>query len=164
MEAFSYIMLGLLVGWLIEWLIDWLYWRKKHQTCQDELNRVKAQNERLQEKLRRGKKGSEPAPDDFSLIGGIGPVISDLLVDAGITTFEQLAKKNSQQLRSILGDQIENLADEDDLLKQAKAFAREKKLARTARKKGKKKKTKDREKSGKEVSSRSSPGKADRSR
>jgi len=161
MEAFTFIILGLLVGWLIEWLIDWLYWRKKHQACQDEIIHLKAQNQRLQQALERGKKGSAPRPDDFSLIGGIGPVISDLLVDAGITTFEQLAKTTSHKLRSILGDQIEHLADEDDLLLQAKAFAKEKKLARKARKKGKKKKTKESKRSDKEAPSGSSRGKAD---
>jgi predicted flap endonuclease-1-like 5' DNA nuclease len=42
------------------------------------------------------------APDDLEKLEGIGPGISRLLQEAGITTFAQLAKTEVSQLREIL--------------------------------------------------------------
>jgi predicted flap endonuclease-1-like 5' DNA nuclease len=45
----------------------------------------------------------QPAPpDDLKRIEGIGPKISSLLQDAGITTFAQLAITGAERLREIL--------------------------------------------------------------
>jgi len=61
--------------------------------------------------------------DDLEVIVGIGPVIARELNQAGIFTFAELAKLTADQLRAILGDKIQRLADEDDLLNQARKLA-----------------------------------------
>lgn len=42
--------------------------------------------------------------DDLKLVEGIGPKISSVLADAGITTFAQLASMSAEALRKILDD------------------------------------------------------------
>jgi predicted flap endonuclease-1-like 5' DNA nuclease len=44
------------------------------------------------------------SPDDMTKIEGVGPKISSLLENAGITTFSQLASTSVEQLRQILQD------------------------------------------------------------
>lgn len=138
--------LGLLVGWLVEWIIDWLYWRKRidqnHQAVlacekrkkelEDELELLKAEKEALKQaqvlpRVEDQPVVSEPTvPDKLQKIKGIGPVIEKKLNEAGVFTFEQLAEKDAQYLRDVLGDVIERLADEAALIEQAKQFAQEK--------------------------------------
>ncbi len=67
-----------------------------------------------------------PDQDDLILINGIGPVIAGKLGQAGIRTFDQLAHLTPDQLRGIVGDSISRLADEEDLITQAKHFAAQK--------------------------------------
>jgi predicted flap endonuclease-1-like 5' DNA nuclease len=62
-------------------------------------------------------------PDDLIVIKGIGPVISRKLNDAGIFTFRELAATTPERLREIVGDAIQRLANEDDILNQAKELA-----------------------------------------
>jgi predicted flap endonuclease-1-like 5' DNA nuclease len=64
--------------------------------------------------------------DDLILINGIGPVIAGKLRQAGIQTFEQLGRLTAADLRGIVGDSISRLADEDDLIEQARHFAAQK--------------------------------------
>ena len=47
--------------------------------------------------------GSPPVTDDFSLIKGIGPVLSRRLHDAGICTYDQLASLSPAQLAEKVG-------------------------------------------------------------
>ncbi len=61
--------------------------------------------------------------DDLEIIVGIGPVIAKLLNLAGIFTFAELGKLNAEELRHIVGERIQRLADEDDLLAQARDLA-----------------------------------------
>lgn len=143
--------LGLLVGWLVEWVIDWLYWRKRLQqnqaslqACQEKQkdldNQIKAlitENEELKKQLKQTKPqvtasidADEPAitpiPDKLQRIKGIGPVIEKKLNEAGVFTFEQLASKNTEYLREVLGAVIERLADEEEIIQQAQLFADQK--------------------------------------
>lgn len=141
MKEITLITLGILIGWLIEWIIDWLYWRRKNEEYREENRHLKSMVAQLQAIT----SGKPSAPDDFSLITGVGPVIAKMLNDAGITTFEDLAGLSPEKLRGILGDLIERLADEEHLLRQAKHFAKEKKLAGNSKKSrqgGKEKKSK----------------------
>jgi predicted flap endonuclease-1-like 5' DNA nuclease len=50
--------------------------------------------------------GSDPSPsiepDDLQRIEGIGPKISSLLHSAGITTFQQIAERDMEEIRQIL--------------------------------------------------------------
>lgn len=59
-------------------------------------------------------------------IRGIGPVIEGKLNNAGVYTFEDLAKLTSERLEEIVGKRIRNLVDEDNLIRQAQEFPPEK--------------------------------------
>ena len=63
--------------------------------------------------------------DDLEVIVGIGPVIAKTLNNAGIFTFANLASLSIQDLREIVGAKIERLADEGQILSQAKKLAEE---------------------------------------
>jgi predicted flap endonuclease-1-like 5' DNA nuclease len=62
-------------------------------------------------------------PDDLIVIKGIGPVISRKLNEAGIFTFRELAAITPERLREIVGNVIQQLANEEDILDQAKKLA-----------------------------------------
>lgn len=108
--------LGLLIGWLIEWLIDYFYWRRRG--AETPASRAPL--------MGREEVGSPPkvVPDDLKVIKGIGPVIERRLNEAGVYTFEELGKLTVADLRRILGNTIERLADEESLLRQARDLAR----------------------------------------
>jgi predicted flap endonuclease-1-like 5' DNA nuclease len=127
---------GLLIGWLIEWLIDWFYWRRryriltdKNSSCQENVLHLKNELKQIKENsaVKTGNiKAEVVIPDDLEVIKGIGPVIAGKLNEAGIYTFEQLGAIDAIQLRHILGKMIERLADEEDLLEQARSLAHQK--------------------------------------
>jgi predicted flap endonuclease-1-like 5' DNA nuclease len=96
------LLIGLIIGWLVEWVIDYLYWRRKFSDLQKECG------------------------DDLILINGIGPQIEQRLNKAGIYTFGQLADLKPEQLCKYIG-QAQNLADEEDLIKQARHFVKQQK-------------------------------------
>lgn len=104
MSNWMFLVLGILIGWLIEWIIDWIYWRKKG-----------------------GKDGGKAMKDVLQAVDGIGPVISKKLYDAGINTFEELGALKPDDLEGIVGESIKNLADEAELIAEAKKFAKIKK-------------------------------------
>ena len=119
--------LGLLLGWLIEWLIDYFYWRRRNVERQVTPNRqVPAQSRVIPSRASEPVPAPRAAPDDLKIIKGIGPVIERKLNEAGIYTFEQLGNLTSADLRRILGNSIERLADEEDLLQQARDLAQRK--------------------------------------
>ncbi len=100
-----------------------------------ELDHCRSQMHELEKLARRltpaeidagGAAPAPPPPDDLKVIKGIGPVISKMLNDAGITTFEQLGVLDVSQLRAILGEMIERLSDEESLLEQARRLAQRK--------------------------------------
>jgi predicted flap endonuclease-1-like 5' DNA nuclease len=96
------ILIGLIIGWLVEWVIDYLYWRRKFADLQKECG------------------------DDLILINGIGPQIEQRLNAAGIYSFKQLAELKPEQLRKFIG-QAQNLADEEDIIEQARRFVKQQK-------------------------------------
>ena len=116
--------LGLLVGWLIEWLIDWFYWRRRYAE-------LEAKHSELQVRAAAVPPVPVETPaaprkterDNLQVIKGIGPVIERKLNEAGILTFEQLGNLTPADLRRILGNSIERLADEESLLQQARDLA-----------------------------------------
>ena len=61
--------------------------------------------------------------DDLEVIVGIGPVIARTLNNAGIFTFADLASLTVSDLRNIVGARIERLADEENILSQARQLA-----------------------------------------
>lgn len=134
MNTLAFFILGLLFGWLIEWIIDFMYWRKRYKQVEQENTSLKEQVKALEtEKAKQPKPQAKKTTrkktqkDDLKRIVGIGPVISKKLNEAGINTYEQLAKLTPKRLENILGDLIKRLSDEDDLIRQAKKLASEKK-------------------------------------
>lgn len=139
MKPLFVFLLGVLVGWLIEWLIDYFYWRTRHEQRMAAANApIPVPAAPIPARAVEVAPAPEPVavtpepeavtivPDDLKVIKGIGPVISRKLNEAGIYTFEQLGALTADDLRGILGKLIQRLADEDDLLKQARKLARKK--------------------------------------
>jgi hypothetical protein len=63
------------------------------------------------------------APDDLTLIEGVGPKLSSILQDAGITTFAQLAEYTPQHIQTILRAAGHRLADPTSWPEQARLLA-----------------------------------------
>lgn len=71
---------------------------------------------------------STPAEDDFQRVKGVGPKISGLLRDAGITTFEQLSALSVEELTAVLqpaGIGAERLSKQDWIGQAAELAAEE---------------------------------------
>jgi predicted flap endonuclease-1-like 5' DNA nuclease len=64
-------------------------------------------------------------PDKLERIKGIGPIIANKLVAAGIDTFSKLSQLTPVQLEEIVGEEIKRLADEEEIIEQARLFAAE---------------------------------------
>ena len=135
MNVLAALVLGLLIGWLAEWVIDWVYWRSRIRPVAEENTQLKDQIKILEaEKNRRSSdKGrgitKREGKDNLQAIKGIGPVFSQRLNEAGITTFEQLAKLKPKQLEEILGELYKRFfSKQETILAQAKEFARQKTL------------------------------------
>lgn len=124
--VFTFI-LGLLIGWLIEWLIDYFYWRRRYaeKEVASTPDPVSVRRTSAVDEV-ESKPVAKIAPDDLKIIKGIGTVIERKLNEAGIYTFEQLGKLTAADLRRILGNAIERLANEESLLQQARDLARRK--------------------------------------
>lgn len=119
--------LGVLVGWLIEWLIDYFYWRRRYAERETVHTTASAPADRVSHAAgREPQTAAEAVPDNLQIIKGIGPVIERKLNGAGVHTFEQLGALTVGDLRGILGNTIERLADEESLLQQARDLARRK--------------------------------------
>ena len=80
------------------------------------------------------EKPEEIVPDNLQAIHGVGLVISKRLNHHGIYTFEQLANQTEEFLRNILGDMVQQLADEESILQQARQLAYEKQIKKTGEK------------------------------
>ncbi len=115
MTIWTALILGILIGWLIEWVIDWLYWRKRGASS-GALADCEARIAKLQAQLRERR-------DPLEVIHGIGPVIAGKLNAAGVYTFEGLAALSPAEMEAIIGPEIRNLADEQDLIREARELA-----------------------------------------
>jgi len=62
---------------------------------------------------------AEPSPG-LEMIKGIGPDSASKLKSKGIHTLEQLVKISSEELRGIIDPKYEHIANEDDILQQAR--------------------------------------------
>lgn len=115
------LVLGLLIGWLIEWIIDWFYWRrpKSESVIESVVPAPLPKMERFTK--------SPANPDDFTVIKGIGPVISKRLNQAGIYTYEQLAELTLDEFEEALGDLLQRFINERSILRQARELASKKK-------------------------------------
>ena len=62
-------------------------------------------------------------PDDLTQISGIGPKISAILQDAGITNYAQLADADEDEIRQILSEVGLRLGDPESWIQQAQALS-----------------------------------------
>ena len=67
-------------------------------------------------------------PDNLKLLVGIGPAIEQILNDAGIVTFAQIAASTVQGLQDILPDLHDSRVEREDWVGQAQRFAAAKAL------------------------------------
>ena len=61
-------------------------------------------------------------PDDLTQISGIGPKISAILQDAGITNYAQLAGADEDEIRKILSEVGLRMGDPESWIQQAQAL------------------------------------------
>lgn len=105
-------LLGLVLGLLLAFAIGWFLWgrgaKEREESLRADLAKARAEVERLTALL--GEKEATTgraapaavAPDNLELIEGIGPKVSQLLREQGITTFAQLAVTEVGRLERIL--------------------------------------------------------------
>ena len=137
MKAFKVFIFGLLYGWFIKFTFDRIYRGNEMEDIRNEnaslKEYIRTLESRLQPKSLESKSvtrtASQPEPvqtasekDNLKVIKGIGPAIEKKLNNAGIYTFEALARLSVEELESILGN-ARRLAQEDNLIAQAKELA-----------------------------------------
>lgn len=135
MRAFRVFILGLLYGWFVKVAVDRIY-------RENEIEDIRNENASLREYIRtlelklapksresgsatRTRARSAPAAagqDDLKAIKGIGPAIEKKLNNAGIRTFDALARLTVEELENILGS-TRRLVKEKDLIAQARKRA-----------------------------------------
>jgi predicted flap endonuclease-1-like 5' DNA nuclease len=146
MKAFKVFVFGLLYGWFIKFAVDRIYrgnemedLRNENASLQEYIRTLESklqpkslENESvLRPAVRSEPAQSEPAQtdsekDNLKVIKGIGPAIEKKLNNAGVHTFEALARLSAAELENILGN-ARRLAQEGDLIAQAKELARQNK-------------------------------------
>jgi predicted flap endonuclease-1-like 5' DNA nuclease len=146
MKAFKVFVFGLLYGWFIKFSIDRIYRGNEMEDLRNENASLQEYIRTLESKLQpksletesvlRPAVRSEPAQpepaqtdsekDNLKAIKGIGPAIEKKLNNAGVHTFEALAQLSVADLENILGN-ARRLAQEGDLIAQAKQLARQNK-------------------------------------
>lgn len=105
--------------------------QKALEAAQAERERLQAENEQLQEQAKASSATEEAAavePSDLKRIEGIGPKIEEILNNAGIYTFQQLAETAVESLQTALEEAGESyrLADPGSWPQQARLAAEEK--------------------------------------
>jgi len=140
MKAFKVFIFGLLYGWFIKVAFDRIYRGNEIEDIRNEnaslMEYIRTLESQLQAKslesksVRRAVSQSEPVQtantkDDLKMIKGIGPAIEKKLNQAGIHTFEALARLSTEELEDILGT-TKRLVQEGNLITQAKQLAGQK--------------------------------------
>ena len=123
------IVIALIVGLIVGALLMWFYLRQRIQGLEASLG----QKERDLQAWRTRAEGAEarvqeleaipPEPDDLKRIEGIGPKISEVLSQAGIATFAQLAEAGMERLAEIIQEAGLRLADPQSWPEQARLAA-----------------------------------------
>ena len=144
MKAFKVFIFGLLYGWFIKIAFDRIYRDNDMEDIRNENTSLREYIRSMESKLQARasepksitpsmpqpeRSQFEPMPttniqDDLKMIRGIGPAIEKKLNNAGILTFEALAGLSVEELEHILGN-ARRLAQESDLIKQAKKLAKQ---------------------------------------
>jgi predicted flap endonuclease-1-like 5' DNA nuclease len=148
MKVLRVFFVGLIYGWLLRWVVDKIFMEDNLRALANEneilrqriitLETPRAQHTRQAPKPEPAPlpveavkpvatKGSGPiAPqrDDLKMIKGIGPKMEKKLNDAGIYTFDQMSRLKSSELQMILGISKRVTQNSNNLLTQAKKFAK----------------------------------------
>jgi predicted flap endonuclease-1-like 5' DNA nuclease len=142
MKAFKVFIFGLLYGWFFKIAFDRIYRENEMEDIRNEnaslREHIRTLESRLQPKSLESKSvrptasRSQPQPiqtetvkDNLKAIKGIGPAIEKKLNNAGIYTFDALARLTVEELEAILGN-VRRLAQEENLIAQAAEFAGQK--------------------------------------
>jgi predicted flap endonuclease-1-like 5' DNA nuclease len=131
MNITAAIVLGLLIGWLVEWVIDWFYWRGHTRDNASENLNLRERIAALEEELDRRSTSVDitaitdtKGNDDLQAIKGVGPVFAKRLNEAGVYTFEQMARLTPREMEAILGTLFKRFfSKENTIHAQAKEFA-----------------------------------------
>ncbi len=104
-SAWIWVFFGLMVGLVLILVLAWWQRRREQEEAVISLpspspipQRSSNLSERQEDQLEEGK----IEPEDLKLIEGIGPKIEQLLYEAGIQTYAQLAATEPERLREIL--------------------------------------------------------------
>ena len=143
MRAFKVFIFGLLYGWFSKIAFDRIYRDNELEDLRNENASLREYIRSLEDRLTpmaletqsRSQAETPPAKtravaeptsqkDDLKKIKGIGPAIEKKLNKAGIHTYAALAALSRADLEKILGNQINRLQDEKELIAQAKRLAR----------------------------------------
>ncbi len=141
-------LIAFILGLVAGMLVAWLYWQQRiegHEIHIHTLQTLLREKERKLKKLKEQKSESRPAaeakpraaassfaveaqasqiePDDLKRIEGIGPKISQVLQQAGLTTYEQLAHTDVDELTRILKEAQVRIAAPDTWPEQASLAA-----------------------------------------
>lgn len=118
----TWILILLLVILLVVW---WWLRRSRPEPLQRASGPVASETPSQPAPARQETERAEAAaePDDLTRIEGIGPKIAQLLQEAGIATYAQLAATDVSRLRDILGDAALPMADPSTWPEQAKLAA-----------------------------------------
>jgi large subunit ribosomal protein L21 len=142
MRAFKVFIFGLLYGWFFKFAFDRIYRENEMEDIRNENASLREYIRTLEDRLTpmsietsslpqaENPPVETPAPtqtasekDDLRMIKGIGPAIEKKLNNAGIHTYAALAALSREDLEKILGNQINRLQDEKELIAQAKRLA-----------------------------------------
>ena len=143
-------LIAFIVGLIVGLLIAWYYWRQRIKDCEAQTYSLRAalqekdkslENLKMRLKEREREVASlgmekvpsragassvpvtKPEPDNLQLIEGIGPKISKVLENVGITTFSQLAAADAGHLEHVLSEAGMTLADPSTWPEQASLAA-----------------------------------------
>lgn len=154
MRVLRVFFLGFVYGWWMKWIIDQIYTKdnlrmitNENAQLRDRIKTLEAPQSLEPLSVQRSEPTfTPPTPtprpqpvrtpspsttrstsrkDDLKLIKGIGPQLEKKLNSAGITTFNQMARLTTTELQSILGISKRVVQSADNLISQAKKFARE---------------------------------------
>jgi predicted flap endonuclease-1-like 5' DNA nuclease len=140
MKVFKVFIFGLLYGWFIKIAFDRIYRDNEIEDIRNEnaslKEYIRALETQLQPKSLESKSvtrtdyPSQPihttrGNDNLKIIKGIGPAIEKKLNDAGIHTFDALAKLTVEELENILGNTKRLVQNEGNLIAQAEELAKQ---------------------------------------
>jgi predicted flap endonuclease-1-like 5' DNA nuclease len=142
MKAIGAFLLGLITGWLAKTMVADADLRQRIQAfanvnsfLKDRITSLEVQNKpksleaksltlpAIQTANQSRPIATDTRNDDLKLIKGIGPAIEKKLNNAGIHTFDALARLTVAELENILGNTKRLVQNEADLIEQAKDLA-----------------------------------------